>query len=107
MEWQTITWSSNGKHTPSQVGYEDRAMTNVASPSRFVALQDMKEDKIIQNNSDNELQDMEVKHYRSISLYNIMYKLVAKIIIKRMKNLMPSLMSSEQGTFLPGRNIFK
>ncbi|XP_073098847.1 uncharacterized protein [Elaeis guineensis] len=47
----------------------------------------------------------EVKDYRPIRLYNTVYKWVAKILINRMKSLLPNLISLEQGAFVPARNI--
>ncbi|XP_038972041.1 uncharacterized protein LOC120104629 [Phoenix dactylifera] len=44
-------------------------------------------------------------HYRPISLCTSLYKVVAKIMVGRMRALLPSLISMEQGAFVGGRSI--
>jgi len=46
-----------------------------------------------------------VEHYRPISLCNTSYKLVTKILIRRLKGILNDLISPEQGAFVPGRSI--
>ena len=41
--------------------------------------------------------------FRPISLCNTVYKIVTKIIVKRMRNLFPNLISPLQTAFVPGR----
>ena len=44
-----------------------------------------------------------LSHYRSISLYNTIYKIVTKILALRMKHLMPNQVSPSQTAFVAGR----
>jgi len=44
-----------------------------------------------------------VSHYRPISLCNIVYKIVTKILVQRLRPLLPSLISPMQSAFLTGR----
>ena len=44
-----------------------------------------------------------VSQYKPISLCNTVYKIVTKILVQRLKPLLPSLISPMQATFLAGR----
>lgn len=48
---------------------------------------------------------LSVIDFKPISLYNIIYKLVSKVIINKLKPLMNSIISSSQSAFIPGRII--
>ena len=44
-----------------------------------------------------------INHYRPISLCNTIYKIVTKILVNRLKHLMPTLVSPSQTAFISGR----
>ena len=48
---------------------------------------------------------LEIKSYRPISLLNVDYKLIAKVMSQRLKRVINSLVHSDQQGFLSGRNI--
>ncbi|KHN34650.1 hypothetical protein glysoja_011203, partial [Glycine soja] len=45
--------------------------------------------------------------YRLISLIDCMYKIVAKLLAKRMKNVMSSIIDETQFAFIEGRHLLQ
>ena len=46
-----------------------------------------------------------VNHFRPISLCNVVYKIISKILVARLKPLLVKCISQNQGAFAPGRSI--
>lgn len=47
----------------------------------------------------------EVHHFRPINLCNVVYKIISKIMVNRLKPFMDSLVTPFQNAFIRGRNI--
>ena len=49
--------------------------------------------------------DFFLQNWRPISLLNVDYKILTKVISKRIKNVLPSIIHENQSGFVPGRKI--
>ncbi|CAN1760445.1 Transposon TX1 uncharacterized 149 kDa protein [Linum perenne] len=47
----------------------------------------------------------DMKDLRPISLCNVLYRVVAKVLVNRLRGVMPSLIALEQSAFIGGRSI--
>lgn len=47
----------------------------------------------------------EVSHFRPISLCNVFYKIISKVLVNRLKLIMDSIITPYQNAFVKGRNI--
>jgi hypothetical protein len=52
------------------------------------------------------LEASSVHHYRHISLCNIIYKIISKLLANRLKPLLNKFFSPFQTAFVPNRNIY-
>ena len=46
-----------------------------------------------------------VKEYRPIACYTVIYKIISKVITRRMHDVMPDIICESQAGFIPGRKI--
>lgn len=46
-----------------------------------------------------------MKNFRPISLCNVIYKIISKTLVQRLKSILSSVVTENQATFIPGRYI--
>jgi hypothetical protein len=49
----------------------------------------------------------DIKNWRPITLLNVDYKIVSKILAERLKRVLPNIINTDQRGFVKGRNIFQ
>ncbi|XP_042974748.1 uncharacterized protein LOC122306386 [Carya illinoinensis] len=87
-------WSTIGPQVSSAVLFALNSSGNLASINNtFITLVPKKKDPT------------KVTDFRPISLCNVLYKLVSKVVANRLKRTLPQLISYNQSTFVPNRLI--